>query len=125
MNSANKSAGQLGENIATYYLEKKGYKVLQKNYHSRFGEVDLVCQTPEGAWAFVEVKFRRSKKFGSPEDSVTTWKLKKIIKTAQLYLLKHTKALSIPSFQIDVVAIELDRVRKSYKIRHHQNMSGS
>lgn len=119
-----RSSGQLGEDIAAHYLKKKGYKILQNNYHSRFGEVDLVCQTSDGAWAFVEVKFRRSNKFGSPEESVTTGKLKKIIKTAQMYLLRNTKELSIPCFQIDVVAIEFDKVKNSYKIRHHRNVSG-
>lgn len=119
-----RTTGQLGEDIAAYYLEKKGYTVLQKNYHSRFGEVDLVCKTTTHEWAFVEVKFRKNNYFGTPEDSVTEDKLKRIIKTAQIYLLRNTKELSIPSFQIDVVAIELDPVKKSYKIRHHVNVGG-
>lgn len=125
MTTFEQKQGRIGEDIASYYLEKKGYTILQKNYHSRFGEVDLVCQTKEKYWAFVEVKFRRSKFFGSPEDSVNAWKLKKIIKTAQMYLLRNTKKLSIPSFQIDIVAIELDKVKKAYKIRHHCNVGGS
>lgn len=125
MEHARKNLGKMGEDVAAFYLEKKGYTILQKNYHSRYGEIDLVCQTKEKHWSFVEVKLRQNKKFGSPEASVTDWKLAKIIKTAQIYLLRHTKELSIPSFQIDVIAIEFDALRNTYKIRHHQNISGS
>ena len=83
-----KRIGNQGEKIAAAYLESKGYRILEQNYHTRFGEIDLVAQEGDSL-VFVEVKARTSTTFGLPEASVTPAKLEKI---ENAILVKDTKA---------------------------------
>ena len=101
---SNLSVGKLGEKIAKKFLEGKGYKVLEKNFQTRFGEIDLVAKDG-GTLVFVEVKTRYTEKFGRPEESVTPAKIRKIIKAGQFYRNTNT---NLPELErIDVVALEL------------------
>lgn len=119
-----RSKGQEGEEIAVNFLRKKGYKIIEQNFHSRVGEIDIVALDPStgsgpggNVLVFVEVKTRWSKKFGEPVEAVTPWKLNSIIKTAQYYKLLHPE---LPEeMRIDVVSIELEG--KSPKIEHIVN----
>lgn len=77
--------GKLAEGQAARFLKKSGYKILCRNYRSRFGEIDLVAEKGE-ILVFVEVKKRAENSFGSALDAVTSEKQKKIIKTARHYL---------------------------------------
>src|SRR3972149_4828525 len=80
-----KDTGQDGEYIAAAYLEKEGYKILARNFHTRQGELDIVCQFNEEL-VFVEVKTRHNDKYGLPEESMTEAKKGKILLAAQYYL---------------------------------------
>lgn len=80
-----KDTGQDGEYIAAAYLEKEGYKILARNFHTRQGELDIVCQFNEEL-VFVEVKTRHNDKYGLPEESMTEAKKRKILLAAQYYL---------------------------------------
>lgn len=81
------STGSKGEDIACKFLESKGYRILDRNYRIRGGEIDIVAK--EGDYlVFVEVKARYSHEFGSPSESVTAWKIKYLLKTARFYLNK-------------------------------------
>ncbi|WP_276661388.1 YraN family protein, partial [Syntrophomonas wolfei] len=62
----NRELGLWGEELAAQYLGKKGYKILERNFYTRYGELDLVCEKDDNI-VFVEVKTRRSTRFGSPE----------------------------------------------------------
>lgn len=96
--------GKLAEDFAIRLLGQKGYKVVDRNFRSRFGEIDIVA-IKEDSLVFVEVKARWSSKFGSPEEAVTPSKLWKIQKTAEYYSLMHP---SYPkSLRIEVVALEI------------------
>lgn len=101
-------AGKFGERIAIAILKKKGYKILDTNFHSRFGEIDIVAED-RGVLVFVEVKTRWSKKFGSPEEAVTPWKLRAIAKTGDYYKITHLKTPDL--FRIDVVALVIQSER--------------
>jgi putative endonuclease len=102
--------GNLGEIFAQKLLETKGYKILKRKFRSTFGEIDLIC-LKDDTLVFVEVKTRWSKKFGSPEESVTPHKLSKIKKTAQYFSLLNP---SLPKKQlIEVMAIEVDEGKVS------------
>lgn len=108
--------GKLGEQIALGLLRKKGYKILDKNFRSRFGEIDIVAED-RGVLVFVEVKTRWSKKFGNPEEAVTPWKLRAIAKTGDYYKLTHPNTPEL--IRIDVVAIEIEgRKAKARLIRN-------
>lgn len=98
------SKGKLGEKLAAKFLQKHGYKIIDKNFHSRVGEIDIVARDAD-ALVFVEVKTRWSKVFGEPVEAVTGRKLASIIKTAQYYKLLHP---GLPeSLRIDVVSVDI------------------
>ena len=79
------NSGKIGEDAVTEYLENNGYKILERNFHSRWGEIDIIAQK-DGLIAFVEVKTRKNVNYGTPAEFVTSQKMKKIIKTAVIYL---------------------------------------
>jgi len=99
-----KSLGNLGENLALKQLKNNGYKILERNFRSKFGEIDIIAQ--EGDFlVFIEVKTRWSQKFGPPEEAVTPRKIKRITKAAQYYKMLHPELPE--ALRIDVVAIDL------------------
>lgn len=97
--------GARGEELAAGFLEAQGYTVRERNYHCRYGELDLVCMHGEQV-VFCEVKLRRSSAFGSPEEAVTPRKLARLVLAAQTYLAAHDAEDA--DWRIDVVAIEID-----------------
>ena len=102
--------GALAEDYAVKLLVSKGYKILDRNFHSKFGEIDIVAR--EGSTlVFVEVKARWSRRFGAPEEAVTRSKLWKIQKTGEYYSILHP---DLPKkLRIDVVALEINGGRVS------------
>lgn len=79
------SLGLDGETLACEYLIRKGYKIISRNYHSRFGEIDIIAQTNK-TLVFVEVKTRTNKAYGTALEAINAYKLRKIIKTSQFYI---------------------------------------
>ncbi len=77
--------GRRGESLTAAYLEGRGYTILARNYHSRWGEIDLIAETREYL-AFVEVKLRRNSRFSSPREAVTPAKQDRLRRTALMYL---------------------------------------
>lgn len=98
------TSGKLGEDYAAELLREKGYKILTRNFRSRFGEIDIVA-THGRELVFVEVKTRWSKKFGNPEESVTSLKLRHLMKAAEYFKLMNPKTPDVMRF--DVVATEI------------------
>lgn len=80
--------GSRGESQALALLEQKGYRFVGRNYHCRWGEIDLIMLDRE-TLVFIEVKLRKSVKFGSPLEAITRTKQRRLIQTAQHYLLHH------------------------------------
>lgn len=96
-----KKLGNLGEEKIANFLEEKKFKILIKNYKSKFGEIDLIAKK-ENIIAFIEVKTRTTKYF--PISTVVTLsKQKKIIKTAKLYIIKNNIIDKI--FRFDIATI--------------------
>ncbi|MEG1496295.1 MAG: YraN family protein [Clostridiales bacterium] len=83
-----KELGEKGEIAAKKELEKRGFKLKEKNFLIRGGEIDLIMEKDEKI-IFVEVKTRTDKSFGSPLESITEAKKRHLIHTAQVYLHKH------------------------------------
>jgi putative endonuclease len=79
------NSGRLGEKAACVFLRKSGYKVLVRNYPSRWGEIDIVCRH-QNTLVFVEVKTRGENSWGTPAAAVTRSKQRRLILTAHAYL---------------------------------------
>ncbi|MBU1126415.1 MAG: YraN family protein [Patescibacteria group bacterium] len=105
--------GNRGEDRAAAFLKALGYKILARQFNTRFGEIDLIAQDGDEI-VFVEVKARRSVDFGYPEESVTKKKLEKIERVGEWYLKQRN--LEYAPFRIDVIAIEDDLLQP--KIHH-------
>ncbi len=90
--------GRAGEDFACNVLSKKGYRILARNYHSRYGEIDIIAEN-DSRLAFVEVKARNKKSTSMPRDAVDIRKQKKIIFTAMLYL-QENRAQKPPQFDV-------------------------
>lgn len=104
--------GKLGEDFAQSYFIKKGFSVT-RNFHSRYGEIDLIAENDEFI-VFVEVKTRKGNSMTSPKESVDFYKQKKIIKTAEYYLMK-TGSEKQPRFDVFEVFQQNGRI---YKFSH-------
>ena len=102
MSLFNKLLGKEGEDQAAKFLVKKGYRILERNYRTRNGEIDLIT-LHEGAVVFVEVKTRTSDAYGAPELAVNVRKQGRMIKAALGYI-KYKKLHQVPC-RFDVVAI--------------------
>ena len=81
-----KTLGDVGENAVTNYLQEKGYNILARNFrYGRFAEIDIIAEIGDTI-VFVEVKTRRSNKFGMPAEAVTPQKQQKIITAATKFI---------------------------------------
>ncbi len=97
-----KPLGFSGENYAANLLTKLGYKIIERNFKVKFGEIDIIALKDEKL-IFVEVKTRISKKFGLPEEAVTPYKIQKIARVGQLFSKMNP---NLPKkLRIDVVSL--------------------
>ncbi|MDG1732075.1 MAG: YraN family protein [Thalassotalea sp.] len=101
---SNRSKGFLFEDLAKNYLLNSDLVFIEANFYSRFGEIDLIMKDGD-VWVFVEVKYRKSDRFGSPFALVSLSKQKKIIQTAKFYLLKKQLNEYNSYFRYDVVSL--------------------
>jgi len=117
MNS-NKKSWDKWELIAIEYLQKKWYRILDTNFKfGRFWEVDLIVQK-EDLTIFIEVKYRSSTRFWSPEESLTPHKLYKCKKTVEYYCKKNHINFEMIRFD----AITILRQQKSHKLTHYRDI---
>jgi putative endonuclease len=112
----NRAQGTEGENAAALYLEKNGYRILERNFRYDRAEVDIIAKDGDQL-VFVEVKSRRSNVFGDPEDAITEAKCRQLWKAAEGYLDEHD--LIDQNCRFDVIAIEY--VKSVPAIRHTQD----
>ena len=94
--------GELGEGVAVQLLKEQGYKIWKRNYKTKLGEIDIIAKDKDTV-CFIEVKTRHSDKFGSPEESISESKQKKIARVALLFL-KEMKLLDKKA-RFDVVSV--------------------
>lgn len=108
-----RATGRLGEETARAYLLREGYQILEANYRSRHGELDLVARDGD-VLVFVEVRTRRGAAYGTPEESVDLRKRRKLTELAEAYL--QTLPEPVPTCRIDVVVVELGPGRSVRRI---------
>lgn len=104
MPSDKQTSGAGAEQRAAAFLKNLGFQIVQRNYRSRFGEIDLIAVRKD-LMCFVEVKARSDGRFGSGAESVTPDKQRKLIRTAQVYITLERKHRFRPRF--DVVEVDL------------------
>ncbi|MAU00971.1 MAG: YraN family protein [Anaerolineaceae bacterium] len=117
-NRHRKKLGAWGEKVAATMLEADGYRIVARNWRCQKGEIDLIVQAGDGLLAFVEVKTRRGRSMGLPEEALTPHKSRKLIQLAQIYLGEHDLDVD---WRIDLVAVELDKSGKLLRCEHIPN----
>ena len=143
--------GQIGEDLACRYLLNNKYKIVDRNYREKWGEIDIICKDKNGVLVFVEVKalkmfhpplmhkwgvhggVKQTEGYFTPEENLHSSKLKKVKRTAYLYANFHPDLINENwGWRIDLVAIEIGHpnpktipiieLLKSCQIRHYENI---
>lgn len=99
------ATGELGEKMALVYLQEKGFDILHQNWRHSHWEVDIIASL-SGVVHFIEVKTRRTKKFGYPEEDVTKKKLINLVNASEEFLFQYPEWKRI---QFDILSINLQR----------------
>ncbi len=103
--SSRRRLGNWGEHMAAIQLEAEGYAIVARNWRCAAGEIDLVARDGE-TLVFVEVKTRRGRAYGAPEEALTPRKAQKLLQLGAQYV--YEQALGDVNWRIDLVAVELD-----------------
>jgi putative endonuclease len=114
---AEASTGEQGEQRAAAYLQKLGYRILQKNYRCREGEIDIVARDGQ-TLVFIEVKTRDTYGNERPEAAVTASKKHKLCKAARHFMKKYKLTGSL--FRFDIIGLDID-MQKTWTLHHWQN----
>src|SRR3990167_8918732 len=107
MSSHNLAIGRIGEEMASKYLRKKGFTILERNYRVGHTEIDIIAEN-KGKIHFVEVKTRKSLRKGRPYEAVDKRKIRNLLKTAEIYLLQTKRKKN--RLSLDVISIVLDEI---------------
>lgn len=102
-----KQFGKLGEQYATAWLEQQGWHTLSRNWHTRYGELDIVMMTPDRTIVFVEVKSRRNVHYGIPQEAVTRAKQTNLRRAACEWLIDSRNRIPHSGIRFDVITIVL------------------
>ncbi len=108
--------GDAGENVACKFLKANGFEVITTNYHSRYGEVDIIAKTDE-TYVFIEVKTRSKMSFADVLEQIPKSKFEKIHQTALIYLQENS--ISDCDFRIDLIA--LLKHKDHFSLNHIEN----
>jgi putative endonuclease len=128
--SDKQKVGKLGEDVACKFLEKHGFTIEETNYTKKWGEIDIIANK-EGKIYFIEVKsvscvtlpdFKDSNDLNTkrPEDNLHPWKLKRLSRTIQTYLI-HKRVGNTP-WQFDVLIVYLDMGKRTARVRVIDNV---
>ena len=114
--------GRESESIAVKYLKKQGYKILEQNYRTKLGEIDVIAKD-KNTLVFVEIKARRSDRYGNPKWAITPKKKRQMSKVA-LYYLKVTRQMDVKA-RFDVVTVrsmenkpQMDIIKNAFELAY-------
>lgn len=122
-----KETGRIGESVAAQFLERKGFKIIERNYRKAWGEIDIIAEKGRVV-RFVEVKTLSRENISGlsreaddyrPEEQVHLLKLRKIARTAELYMNAKNDSRD---FQIDVVGVFLDKATHMARCRLYEQV---
>lgn len=115
-----RSLGDYGENLAALFLEKRGFKIIDRNWQTRWGEIDIIAQRDDHLH-FVEVKTRSFPNYGEGEEAIHRFKKQRLLGAAKMYLAGHQiKAIY---FQVDSISILINSYKKTARIRYIPNIA--
>ena len=109
--------GRRGEELAARHLEARDYQIVAQNWRCETGELDLVAREDE-CLVMVEVRTRRGRSMGSPEESITATKQARLVVLGEAYVQESNWT---GDWRIDVVAIEMDRRGRVLRVDHYEN----
>jgi putative endonuclease len=109
-----KEKGRKGEDTAVNSLSKRGYRILERNFRTKRGEIDIVALSPQNTLCFIEVKTRSSVEFGKGEEAVNSRKIAKITRTAESYINKRKWKGDV---RFDVISVVMNK-DKLERIEH-------
>ena len=112
--------GKQGEDKAKNYLKRRGYQILECNYRTKAGEIDLIAKEKD-CLVFVEVKTRTTEEYGTPAEAVSFYKQQHMVKSAQHYLVRHGGECEC-RFDVIEVRIQTRGFLKIAKINHLKNV---
>lgn len=112
-----KLIGDQGEKQIQKYIQHLGWSIIQTNFHTRFGEIDIIAKDGDEI-VFVEVKTRTNDLFGRPEESVSKGKMRKMLLTAHLFLLQNKWETCVYRFDVFSIMKNSDRLQ----IEHFKNI---
>jgi putative endonuclease len=111
--------GRQGEDLAVAQLTRSGYEIVARNWRCQAGEVDIVARQSD-VFHFFEVRTRRGREYGTPEESVTPAKRQRMIDVALTYLGEHD--LSSTDWRIGFVAVEMDRTGQLLRLEVYDSI---
>ncbi|MDY6787568.1 MAG: YraN family protein [candidate division WOR-3 bacterium] len=99
--------GEIGEDTAVQYLKSLKKHIIERNYYSPFGEIDIIVEE-DRTIVFIEVKYRESRRMGKPAESVDFRKKRRIVLSARHYMMKHPR-LAQHNIRFDFIGIDTER----------------
>lgn len=112
--------GKLGETKAAEYLSEKGYEIIERNYRTKFSEIDIVAKQNDFL-VFVEVRSKSNEDFGTPEETIDHNKINKISKNAEHYIASHNYD---GRARIDAICIVFSDYGDLLRLSHYDNITG-
>ncbi len=119
MSDARVKLGRRGEELAVAELTRRGYEIMARNWYCQIGEVDIVARRDD-VWAFFEVRTRRGREFGTPEESLTPAKQQRMIDVALTYQGEHE--LNDVDWRVGLVAVEMDRAGRLLRVEVYESI---
>jgi putative endonuclease len=112
------ATGKLGEKIARAYLEKKGYKIIEQNWGTKRGEIDIIAEK-RGCLVFVEVRTKVGERFGTPEETLDWKKRRKLVGNAKAYAAYQRY---VGPYRVDAICIVLSDGVTEGRLKHYENI---
>ena len=109
MTKDSREGGKKDEKLASTHLKKNKYKILEKNFRTRQGEIDIIAEDKEDVLCFVEVKARSTEDYGLPAEAVTSHKQKRLLIAAFKYI--ESKKIQCRDMRFDIVSVDLNSGR--------------
>ena len=117
MKNYRQNLGDWGEKLAKKYLEKIGYQIIDQKWRKKEGEIDLIA-LDKNVLVFIEVKTRKSDKFGTPAESITEKKQEKMVKCIQRYLEENCQCQQL-QIRLDIILIKMNK--RKVHLEHLKN----
>ncbi len=110
--------GEAGENMAVDFLINLGFKIIERNYSQKYGEIDIIAKSKNGVLRFIEVKTINEQSGFKPEDNLTKNKLEKLKKICSVYANQNQNLVGELGWQIDLIAIQISKTTTNQNFSH-------